>query len=327
MPRSRSREPRWLGEATYRVLSYYFSVRWEWAPAGERIDRVLGSFGVSPDPKEERSPPLPGVPPRYSLLRPRQRGDGRYWLLCSEAKLIGSRDAEDVLAYFSWHVSSEAFRRTGDFLLIHAGAVAAPTGAGVLLPGASGSGKTSLVAGLVRAGYSYLSDEAGVIDPVTRRLYPFPRALSLKAGSFMYFPELEGSGDDFLPSRAEWHVRPEELAQGHVPGEPCEIKFVVAPRYQPEAPTSLTPVTRAEGVMELATNAINLSLYGGRALHVLEGLVSRARCFRLVSGDLPSSVQALTELTEGPRRPRRRGQQPAGHSQRRANYGASGDGP
>jgi hypothetical protein len=299
------RAPRWLGEAAYRVLSYYFSIRWEWAPAGDRIDRVLGPFGVSPDPKEERSPPLPGVPPRYSLLTPSARGDGRYRLLCSEAKLIESKDPEDVLAYFFWHVNSEAFRGTGDFLLIHAGAVATPSGAGVLLPGASGAGKTSLVAGLVRAGFSYLSDEAGVIDPVTRKLFPFPRALSLKAGSFMYFPELAASGGDFSPSRAEWHVRPDDLAQGHILGEPCEIKFVVAPRYQPEAPTSITPLTRAEGVMELATNAINLSLYGGQALHVLEGLVSRARCFRLVSGDLPSSVQALTELTDGSRRPRR----------------------
>lgn len=305
MPRSKSKEPNWLGEATYWVLSYYFSIRWDWAPAGERVDRVLGRFAVVPDPREEHSPPLAGVPPRYALLGPGARGDKRFWLLCSEAKLIASRDPEEVLAYLFWHVNSEAFRRTDDFLLIHAGAVVAPSGAGVLLPGASGSGKTSLVAGLVRAGFSYLSDEAGVIDPVTGKLYPFPRALTIKSGSFGNFPELAGARADLSPTRVEWHVRPEDLApEAGALGGPSEIKFVVAPRYDADASTAVTPLPPAEAVMVLATNAINFSRYGGRALPVLEGVVRRARCHRLVSGDLPSGVRALAELTAELRRRR-----------------------
>lgn len=322
---SRSSESRWLGEAAYRVLSYSFSIRWEWESAAERLDRALGSFAVPPDPKEERSPTLLELPPRYSFLGPGSRRDGRYRLLCDRAELTRSKDPEKVFSYLLWHVNAEALRRTDDFLLIHAGAAAGSGGAGVLLPGASGSGKTTLVAGLVRDGFSYLSDEAGVIDPATGRLFPYPRAITLKTGSFTHFPELAAAGEDFSPSRAEWHVRPEDLGST-APGKPCEIRFVVAIRYVPETATSLTSISKAAGVMEVATNSMNLTLFGGHGLRALEGALRHARCFRLVSGDLPSAVHAVSDLVNGSRRRTGKTRQAKGRS-KRATSGASSAAP
>ena len=51
----------------------------------------------------------------------------------------------------------------GDFLVVHAGAVGYQ-GAGILLPAGTGSGKTTLVAGLAANGFQLFSDEFGVVS-------------------------------------------------------------------------------------------------------------------------------------------------------------------
>ena len=72
----------------------------------------------------------------------------------------------------------------------HAGAVA-HEGNGVLFPADPESGKTTLTCGLVRAGFSYLSDEAVAFRPGTSVIEPYPKPLSLDRGSWFLFPDLE----------------------------------------------------------------------------------------------------------------------------------------
>ncbi len=288
----------WKGEGTYRVLSYYFTVRWNWRRAGSCLDQTLAAFAIAPDPSEVADPPTPGIPPRYSLVSQASGNGRRYLLLYGEHEMAASRDERDVLNHFLWHVNAEAMRHTRDFFVVHAGAVATTRGEGLLLPGPSGSGKTSLVAGLVRAGFDYLSDEAALVDPVTRQLYPYPRALALKPGIFGEFAALRAKVDGSMLLSSQWYVPPDTLRPGAARG-PCSIGFVVVPRYEREAPTRLTAISPAAAVTELARNAVNLGVYRERALQLLAEVVRGARSYRLVSGDLGEAVAAITDLTGG----------------------------
>ncbi|MGH2595261.1 MAG: hypothetical protein ACRDH7_04780 [Actinomycetota bacterium] len=286
---------RWKGKTSYRVLSYYFSVRWTWVEAGELAHRVLQEFAVPPDPEEERNPPTPGMPPCYSLVATGRGRDRRYELFYSDRMMFGGSEPSTILESFFWHVNAETIRRTGDFLLIHAGAVVTLTGEGVLIVGGSGSGKTTLTAALVRRGFGYLSDEAGAIDPVTRRLFPYPKALSVKVSKPDLFPErLDGDGTGML--RNMRYLLPDEIRPGCVSG-PCDVRFVVAHRYDDGAPTSLTPITSAAGIVELGRNALNLSIYGSRGLTLLADVASGASHFTLVSRTLEEALQAVVGLT------------------------------
>jgi hypothetical protein len=295
----------WKGDATYRVLSHSFEVRWNSDPIGDYVRSVLEPFAVSSDPWERRSPLTRGTPPTYFVVQRRPSNDARYELLFGDESafetMIRSSQLTNVLTHLFWHINSEATQRTGDFLLIHAGAVVTPSGDGVLLPAPSGSGKTTLVAGLVRGGFSYLSDEAGVIEPVTGMVHPYPKALTLKRSPLELFPDLvaaNGRGNLLLGPLL---VRPEELGPGAL-GKPSEVRLVVAPRYQEGARTELAPMSRAAGVVELCENILNLPLYRSRALPLLARVVARARCYRLVYGDLVEGVQAIERLTRQPAR-------------------------
>lgn len=290
---------RWKGEAAFRVLSYYFTIRWNRKRIGDYIQRVLGQFAVPRDLNEERNPPTPGLPASYSLVdlgAPENRD--RFRLLYAEQEMFTTDHPGAMLEHLMWHINSETFRGTGNFLLIHAGSVVSPMGTGVLLPGVSGAGKTTLTAALVEAGFGYLSDEAGVIDPVTRRLYPFPRALSFKTGSPSDLPLLrrlraKHDGADLM--KKEWHLPPDRIRPGAVSG-PCEIGLIVTHRYEERAETRLTRASPAAAAFDLATHALNMGLYGARALPLVAEVARRARAYHLVSGDLDEAVKTVTTL-------------------------------
>jgi hypothetical protein len=292
-----SDELEWVGEAYFRVLGYYFSLRWNAADLGEPVRTVLAPFGVAADAKERRIPPTPNTPPVYSLVRLKQALPPGYELLYGDGKLREADEVGDLLHHLFWHIGDEALRRTGSYLLVHAGAVALASGQCLVLPGDSGAGKTTLVAALVRAGLDYLSDEAAAIDPVSRRVFPFPRALALKSGSFSLFPDLP-TAEGCVTAGDQCFVPPEMIRAGSVAG-PGPVGWIVAIRHDPNASTELIELSAAEGVFELGRRAINLSLYGARALPLLADVARGARSFRLVSSDLAEAVDTLLALVGG----------------------------
>ncbi len=169
-----------------------------------------------------------------------------------------------------------------------------------MLPAQPGSGKTTLAAGLTHAGFAYLSDEAAPIDLRTRELVPYPRPLTMKPGTVAIIPGLTRRlasvlGDYEGP---QYHVRPDDLRQGAL-GGPCRVGYVIAPRYEPEEPTSLEPMTRGEALVLLAENSFNFDRHGTRGLEVLRELVAGADCYRLRMGDLESAVRAITDVVHG----------------------------
>ena len=116
----------------------------------------------------------------YSLVATDTSVGAWYHLGLDGDELAVGPDAGDLVDQLLFAVSAAAFACAHTHLLVHAGAVVAPDGTAVLLPGPSGAGKTTLVAGLVRAGFGYLSDEAGAIDPATLCVHAFARPLGLK---------------------------------------------------------------------------------------------------------------------------------------------------
>lgn len=290
------RRVRWKGRGAYRALSYYFTVRWNQPELGRYIRHVLGPFSVAPDPGRSRNPPTPGLPPTYSVADLGPGRVGRYSVLYGEDVMLAAETEAEALQYLFRHINVESCWQTGDLLLIHAGAAVTRHGEGVVLPGASGSGKTTLVAGLLRSGFAYLSDEAGAIDPVTRRLFPYQRTLCLKEGTFELFSEFEGRAGTLPPLRGEWYVRPETL--GPAPSaEPCHVRYVIAPRYKKGSDVQLASISRAEAVAVLWDALWNRATYGERALHLLTEVMTGADGFRMTYDSLDGAVEAVRTLT------------------------------
>ena len=185
-----------------------------------------------------------------------------------------------------------------DLLRFHAGGVEYRR-VGLILPAGTESGKTTLVAGLVRAGFGYLTDEAVALDRDTLMIRPYPKPLSLDRGSWPLFPELEPhvdlATDDY--KRAQWQVPAEAIRPGAL-GSPCRVRVIAFPRYEPGAETVLEQLGRAEGLVELAANTFGSVGRSRATFDLLADVVRTASCYRLTFGALEPAVALVSSLAE-----------------------------
>jgi hypothetical protein len=230
--------------------------------------------------------------------------DGRVDVFLDGQHLVRADSRAHAVAWLLWHISQAAIEASGEYLLIHAAAVEAPSGA-VVLPAAPDAGKTTLTAALIRAGFDYLTDEVVAVSAESERVLPFPRPLTLEHGSLAALVDLD-------PAASSWAADPDVTAISspedgaaewwHVPaagirprpfGGPSSPKVVVFPRYQRGVPTRLEPIGDGEAVLELATNTFNLDRHGGQGLALLARVADRCSCFRLAVSELDEACRLL----------------------------------
>ena len=152
-------------------------------------------------------------------------------------------------------LASRARRRT----FVHAGVVGW-RGFAIVVPGRSRSGKTTLVAELVRAGASYLSDEFAVLDG-RGRVHPFAKLLSVRGAG----------GCDVHASRPS----AEDLG-GRSETEPLPVGLVVLATHRPGAGWSPEVLTPGRAVIEMLAHTVPARLRPAATLAALERVVSRA---------------------------------------------------
>jgi HprK-related kinase A len=217
-------------------------------------------------------------------------------------ELFVVRKPLSVLPHLEWAINLMIARYLPGFLELHASAMSRD-GKAAIFPGAPGRGKTTLAAGLLARGWSYLSDEFALIDVTTGLLHAYPKALCIKKGSFAIVESLGLAVNDrvahvkgkkgpvrFLNPLA---VRPDAVSA------PCRAALIVLPEYVPGAPARIEPLSAARAVFELAQVSFNFGRFRRRGFDLLADLASEARCYRLQSGDLEQTCRIVEQFMEG----------------------------
>ena len=209
-------------------------------------------------------------------------------------RLCSGRTATDLSSRLTWHINRSVITRsTPHHVLLHASA-ATTGGLTVILPADMESGKTTTVAGLLRNGFDYVTDEAVAIDPVHGWVTPFPKLLSLDQGSWPLFPEC--APHPALPPGVQWYLTPQDLGAAVAAGPVAPPRLVVFPRYVAGSRTQIVPLPRAEALHELVRMTFGFPDHAGRNLRTLGAIAARATVARLVIGSLDDAVGAVEEL-------------------------------
>ena len=281
-------ERRWVHRTpSLCALSYRFAVRTDDDRLGDRVDALLAGL-----PDADAAP----VEHWYSLTRA-EAPAGAVDVRRDGEELARGQTAGDALAWVVWDVNRAAAASGAAHLLFHAGGIEAD-GTGVLLPGASMAGKSTLVAGLVRAGFGYLTDELAALDLATGRLVPYAKPITVKPGSFAVLSDMGPAADG--PSGPDpWAGREWQVAvgggTGRRIGRPCAPGFVVVPRYDAGAETTLTPLSETEAFFTLALHAVNLVPHGSAGTRALGRLARQCRCFSLTVSDLDEACRLVEQ--------------------------------
>jgi len=223
----------------------------------------------------------PRVERLFSLVGGGGRGAGpiqRFHLLYSGvARRARTRDRDELLKALAADLRFTIAASAPRSIFVHAGVVEW-RGRALLLPGRSCSGKSTLVAALLRAGARYYSDEFAVLD-ASGRVHPFAKPLSLR----------RPGGVDEVP--------PEALGS-RAGRRPLPVGLVAFSRYRPGARWRTRRLTAGEAAIELLRHTGPARKRPGDALACLGRVLTDTPALQLVRGEASEAAGRLLRLSE-----------------------------
>jgi hypothetical protein len=269
----------------FRAVGFDFSIALNDPDLGRFLDEAWAPMAV------------PGTAAhRYAIL---DRGPGahrRFSLHFDGDRYTETNRPSNALRMLCWHVNGQVVAHRGDHLLLHA-AAAEHDGRALLIPATMESGKTTLVAGLTRAGLRYLTDEAVAVDPSANLVHPYAKPLSVDPGSWEVLaalrPDVPQTLEPYLAT--QWQV-PALSIRADAVGRPCPPAWLVTTSYQSGARTALTPLSPSEAVIAVARNTFHFDQDARRHLATIGALVARCQRYRLVVSDLDRACELVLDL-------------------------------
>jgi hypothetical protein len=209
--------------------------------------------------------------------------------------------ADQALPLFEWGLNHAIATQAHQYLVVHAAAIERG-GRVAILPGAPGAGKSTLTAALVRRGWRLLSDELALIRPSDAHVVPLARPINLKNNSIAlmraYAPDAVFSAETHDTAKgtvALMRAPAESLLRS---GEAAPIGWIIFPRWQQDADACLAPWSKAAGLMEIAHNAMNYSLYSAAGFELLADIFATSGCYRFTYSRLDEAVAAFAALAD-----------------------------
>jgi hypothetical protein len=213
----------------------------------------------------------------YSLIVQRKEGSRPGHRLYAEARLLAENaDLDYVLDRLESDLQIHIGETAPDRIFVHAGVVGWRERA-ILIPGRSYSGKSTLVAALLRAGASYYSDEFAVVD-ADGLVHPYARPLSLRQ-----------------PAGRPLRCLPEALG-AHAADKPLRPGLVLIPRYRPGAHWRGQPITTGTALLEIMKHTLPVRQRTEAALNALQSALAQALVLKGTRGEAADMVHEILRL-------------------------------
>ncbi|HEX8847096.1 MAG TPA: hypothetical protein VF791_20805 [Pyrinomonadaceae bacterium] len=265
----------WTAGISFVSYGVRVGVRVNDAAALERVEQHL-----PPGWKASRSPVVERLYSLYIGGAGARSSVRRFNLLYSDiARISRTFDVNQIFDTLESDIRLFVAERASRRLFVHAGVVGW-RGQAVLIAGRSFSGKTTLVAEMVKAGATYYSDEFAILDG-RGRVHPFPKTLSIRE---------EGSY-----KQREHTV---ESLGGMAGTEPLLVRLVVCGEFKAGANWRPRELSAGEGVLEMLSNTVAARRQPERALSTLQRVTESARVLKGVRGEAKDVAATILKVLD-----------------------------
>ena len=266
----------WAGEFPIKSYGVRVGIRSNDQAALDRVCQHL--------PSEWERLPSPIVDRVYSILigANGSRANARRlnFLYGDQERLFRSFDLESLFETLESDLRIFVAELAKHRVFVHAGVVGWK-GQAIVIPGRSYSGKSTLVAELVRAGATYYSDEYAVLDS-RGRVHPFYKPLELRE---------EG---EFRQTK----ITAAELG-GHSGTKPLPVGLVLMTQFKNGAQWRPRKLSPGKGVLEMLFNTVSARRSPEKALATLQRVTALADVLKGVRGNASEVVPAVLKRVEG----------------------------
>ena len=194
-------------------------------------------------------------------------------------RLARDREIEPILHAFDADVRLNVGILARRRVFVHAGVVGWK-GRAIVIPGRTMTGKTSLVAALLRLGAEYYSDEYAVLD-LKGRVHPFAKPLSIRHAGEPIATRVPAQA---FGARTGTRALPIAVI--------VDTHFREGSRWRPKM------VSRSVGMLSLLGNTITARLRPARNMPVLRDAVRSATILKGVRGDAESTARDVLALLD-----------------------------
>jgi hypothetical protein len=194
------------------------------------------------------------------------------------ARLARTLELEEVWEPLETHLQRFVAEWSRGPVFVHAGVVGW-RGRAIVLPGRSWSGKSTLVAALLRAGATYYSDEYAVLDE-HGQVFPYPRRLSLRESA-----------------HRRRRCPPESFGSRAGVG-PLPVGLVAVTKYHPGARWCPRPLSPGWAALELLNHTVPARREPDRVLSALQQVTLRAARIAGARGEADEVAGALLRAAE-----------------------------
>jgi hypothetical protein len=280
-----------VAERRYRLLSSVVLMRFGMPGQAEAVDAALGHLAVGGGAE-----PTILLEVHGSILG--SRGSVRSNIYCDKQPAdftTGLHRLAPAVKSLIWKLAIERY----DFLFyIHSGVVGRGADDCILLPAASGSGKSSMTAALVHRGYRYLSDEVALIEPTTFRVPPVPLALCVKSTGFdvmsPYHPGIRAiRGHQRMDGKLVRYIPPDPATLQRTP---AQVSHIVFPRYVADARTEIRRIGRSAALRRLMSECWASGRLEPGNVRELIRWITRIDCYELSFASLEDAADLVQQV-------------------------------